>query len=68
MNRETSSDPAGIRQLEKYSSAFTLSDMEIFIFPDLLYPLVLANIMSPIVWKWRDDPWFEDIEKKELHL
>ena len=64
MNRETSSDPAGIRQLEKYSSAFTLSDMEIFIFPDLLYPLVLANIMSPIVWKWRDDPWFEDIEKK----
>ena len=33
--------------LEKYSSAFTLSDMEIFIFPQLFYPLVLANIMSP---------------------
>lgn len=56
--------PAGNRQMEKYSSAFTLSDMEIFIFPDLFYPLVLANIMSPLIWKWRDDPWFEDIEKK----
>jgi hypothetical protein len=55
------SDP---KTLEKYSSAFTLSDMEIFIFPELFYPLVLANIMSPEIWKWRDDPWFEDIEKK----
>ena len=30
-------------QLEKYSSAITLSDMEIFVFPELLYSLVLAN-------------------------
>ena len=52
------------KTLEKYSSAFTLSDMEIFIFPDLFYPLVLANIMSPILWTWRNDPWFKDIEKK----
>ncbi len=52
--------------LEKYSSAFSLSDMEIFVFPDLLYPLVLANIMSPIIWKWRDDPWFSDIERKSF--
>ncbi len=52
--------------LEKYSSAFTLSDMEIFIFPELFYPLVLANIMSPIIWKWRDDPWFRDIERKSF--
>jgi hypothetical protein len=52
------------KNLEKYSSAYTLSDMEIFIFPELFYPLVLANIMSPILWKWRDDPWFNDIEKK----
>lgn len=52
------------KSLEKYSSAFTLSDMEIFIFPELFYPLVLANIMSPIIWSWRDDPWFADIEKK----
>jgi hypothetical protein len=50
--------------LEKYSSAFTLSDMEIFIFPELFYPLVLADIMSPELWRWRNDPWFTDIEKK----
>ncbi len=57
--------------LEKYSSAFTLSDMEIFIFPDLLYALVLANIMSPKIWKWMDDPWFAGIGKmghlKKIH-
>lgn len=34
--------------LEKYSSAATLSDMEIFVFPELMYSLVLANIMSPL--------------------
>ncbi|MEI6684293.1 MAG: hypothetical protein WCO44_16830 [Bacteroidota bacterium] len=59
------------KTLEKYSSAFTLSDMEIFIFPDLLYALVLANIMSPEIWKWRDDPWFAGIRKmgplKKIH-
>jgi hypothetical protein len=52
------------KHLEKLSSAFTLSDMEIFIFPELFFPLVLANIMSPILWSWRDDPWFSGIEKK----
>ena len=52
--------------LEKYSSAFTLSDMEIFIFPDLFYPLILADIMSPELWRWREDPWFKDIEKKSF--
>ena len=55
------------KTLEKFSSAFTLSDMEIFIFPELFYPLVLANIMSPVLWKWRDDPWFKDIEKKNFN-
>ena len=59
------------KTLEKYSSAFTLSDMEIFIFPELLYALVLANIMSPEIWKWRDDPWFTGIKKmgplKKIH-
>ncbi len=59
------------KTLEKYSSAFTLSDMEIFIFPDLLYALVLANIMSPEIWKWREDPWFTGIRKmgplKKIH-
>jgi len=54
------------RELEKYSSAFSLSDMEIFVFPELLYPLVISNIMSPIIWKWRDDPWFEGIHKKSF--
>jgi hypothetical protein len=54
------------KNLEKFSSAFTLSDMEIFIFPELFYPLVLANIMSPIIWKWREDQWFKDIEKKSF--
>ena len=53
--------------LEKYSSAFTLSDMEIFVFPELLYPLVIANIMSPIIWTWRDDDWFKDIQKKSFN-
>ncbi len=54
------------KTLEKYSSAYTLSDMEIFIFPELFYPLVIANIMSPIIWKWRDDPWFRDVDKKNF--
>jgi hypothetical protein len=47
--------------LEKYSSAFTLSDMELFIFPELLYAGLLANIMSPTIWRWREDPWFAGI-------
>ncbi len=50
-------------RLEEYSSAITLSDMEIFVFPSLLYPLVLANLMSPLIWKWREDPWFENFPK-----
>jgi hypothetical protein len=50
------------RDLERKSSAVTLSDMEVFIFPELMYSLVLANIMSPRIWQWRDDPWFADIE------
>jgi hypothetical protein len=40
--------------------------MEIFIFPELFYPLILADIMSPELWRWRDDPWFIDIEKKSF--
>jgi hypothetical protein len=54
------------KTLEKFSSAFTLSDMEIFIFPELFYPIVLANIMSPLLWEWRNDPWFHNIEKKSF--
>jgi hypothetical protein len=47
--------------VEKYSSAVTLSDMEVFIFPQLMYSLMLANIMSPRIWKWRGDPWFSRV-------
>jgi hypothetical protein len=50
-------------QLEKYSSAVTLSDMEIFVFPEIFYALVLANIMSPAPWAWRDHPWFKKIDE-----
>ena len=64
MSSTHSIDFSDKKMLEKYSSAFTLSDMEIFIFPELFYPLVLADIMSPELWKWRDDPWFADIEFK----
>ena len=67
MNSTFKKDFSDKRTLEKFSSAFTLSDMEIFIFPELFYPLVLADIMSPILWTWRDDPWFRDIEKKSFN-
>ena len=66
MTRKFSPDFSDKKTLEKYSSAYTLSDMEIFIFPDLFYPLVLANIMSPVIWKWRDDPWFREMHRKNF--
>lgn len=53
-------NPASV---EKYSAAVTLSDMEVFIFPRLMYALALANIMSPRLWRWRDDPWFQKSAK-----
>jgi hypothetical protein len=37
--------------------------MELFIFPDLIYALVLANLMSPRVWRWHEDAWFAGIER-----
>jgi hypothetical protein len=55
--------PISAARLEEVSSAYTLSDMEIFVFPSLLYPLVLANLMSPLIWKWREDPWFANFPK-----
>jgi hypothetical protein len=66
MDSNLRKDFSNKKTLEKYSSAFTLSDMEIFIFPELFYPLILADIMSPQLWAWRDDPWFKDIEKKSF--
>lgn len=50
--------------LEKYSSAVTLGDMEIFVFPELLYALVLANIMSPRIWAWMEEDWAKKIQGK----
>ena len=54
-------------QLEKYSSAITLSDMEIFVFPELMYSLVLANIMSPIIWQWRQFDCFKKLDGKSSY-
>jgi hypothetical protein len=48
---------------EEKSAAVTLSDMEIFVFPELMYSLVLANILSPRIWKWRDLEWFDGIRE-----
>jgi hypothetical protein len=50
--------------LEKYTSALTLSDMEIFVFPELMYSLLLANLMSPILWQWRRLDCFKKLEGK----
>jgi hypothetical protein len=37
--------------------------MEIFVFPELLYAGLLANLVSPRVWRWRNDPWFKGVDK-----
>ncbi len=55
------------KQLEKYTSAVTLSDMEIFVFPELMYSLVLANIMSPVIWKWRELGCFKKLQGKNSY-
>jgi len=54
-------------QFEKYTSAITLSDMEIFVFPELIYSLVLANIMSPIIWQWRRLDCFKKLKDKSSY-
>lgn len=51
------------RELQRRSSAVTLSDMEVFIFPELIYALMLANLLSPRIWRWREDAWFDGLEK-----
>ncbi|MDD5708580.1 MAG: hypothetical protein PHR35_21890, partial [Kiritimatiellae bacterium] len=51
------------RLLEQRSSAVTLSDMEVFIFPELIYSLTLANLMSPRIWSWLDAPWFDHVAR-----
>jgi len=41
--------------------------MEIFVFPELMYSLVLANIMSPIIWRWRQLDCFEKLRGKSSY-
>jgi hypothetical protein len=41
--------------------------MEIFVFPELMYSLVLANIMSPIIWQWRNLDCFKKLQGKSSH-
>jgi hypothetical protein len=60
-------NPKNPQSVEKYSSAVTLSDMEVFIFPQLMYSLVLANIMSPVLWRWRDNAWFRKVNKMSAY-
>jgi len=55
------------KDIEKYSSAITLSDMEVFVFPELTYSLVLANIMSPVIWQWREAECFKKLEGKSIY-
>lgn len=50
--------------MEKYTSAVTLSDMEVFVYPELMYSLVLANIMSPNIWRWRQEDTFKKLKGK----
>lgn len=56
-----------IQDLEKYSSAITLSDMEVFVFPELMYSLVLANIISPCLWRWRETETFKKLQGKSTY-
>jgi hypothetical protein len=56
-----------IQDLEKYSSAVTLGDMEVFVFPELMYSLVLANIMSPVFWRWREEETFKKLAGKSTY-
>jgi len=61
-NSSSSSNNNNSRDFGRRSSAVTLSDMEVFIFPGLMYGLMLANIMSPRIWRWLDDPWFDGLD------
>jgi hypothetical protein len=55
------------QQLEKYTSAITLSDMEIFVFPELMLSLVLADIISPVIWQWRELDCFKKLDGKSSY-
>ncbi|NLX26863.1 MAG: hypothetical protein GXY61_13050 [Lentisphaerae bacterium] len=63
MSRMNNTPDIPKEQFEKYSAAVSLSDMEIFVFPELLFSLVLANIMSPRIWAWKEHNWFRGLDK-----
>jgi hypothetical protein len=52
------------KNITKYTSAVTLSDMEIFVFPELMYSIVLANIISPVLWQWKELSTFKKLRDK----
>ncbi len=64
MSEKLSSAAMDAKELEKYSSALTLSDMECFVYPELMVSLVLANLMSPLIWRWRDEECFVKLGNK----
>ena len=66
MTTKKQADSASFDMTRK-TSAITLSDMEMFIFPELIYSLVLANIMSPRIWKWREADWFAGLARMKPH-
>jgi hypothetical protein len=41
--------------------------MEVFVFPELMYSLLLANIMSPVIWQWRQLDCFKKLEGKSTY-
>ena len=55
------------KKTELLSSAYTMSDMELFIFPELLQALVLSNILSAGLWEWKKNPWFQGIEQMPMN-
>ena len=54
-------------KLKTYTSAKMLSDMEILVFPELMYSLALANIISPIIWSWRNLDCFKKLDSKDAY-
>ena len=44
--------PLPTEELERYSSATTLTVHELEIFPELVQAQWLANMMSPSLWEW----------------
>lgn len=50
--RELDSDE--LKNLDRYSSATTLTVIELEIYPELIQAQLLANLMSPSLWEWKE--------------